>query len=172
MERNKLNDSMIAIMIEEEAWKELSSNYPWTEEQLSKYSNKLDWKEISGNSNIKWTASMLEKFRHSIDWHQFSRCADEEILIPEIVEKFENEWDWKELSDNSNLTLELITKYADRLDWKQLISSCYCHQELFTLDFFKTFIDYIPANEFKDSGLWRALVEMKEKEFKKQIILG
>ena len=114
---------------------------------------------------------MLEKFRRYIDWSQFSRCADEEILIPEFVEKFENEWDWKELSDNPNLTLELVTKYADRLDWKQLISSCYCHQELFTPDFLKTFINYIPADCFKDSSLWCALVESKEKELKKQMIM-
>ena len=46
MEKNKLNDSMISVMIEEEAWKNLSSNYPWTEEQLSKYSNKLAGKKF------------------------------------------------------------------------------------------------------------------------------
>ena len=172
MEKNKLNDSMIAIMIEEEAWKELSMDFPWTEEQLKKYSSKLDWDKISCNSNIKWTLSMLERFSHSINWTEFSNSADEEVLIPAIVEKFEEEWDWKALSSNSNLTFELVAKYADKLDWKEFLSSFYCHKELFSPDFLEMFIDYIPADEFKDSGLWYALVESKEKDLKKQIILG
>lgn len=31
MEKNKLNDSLMAIMIEEEVWKEFSMDFPWTE---------------------------------------------------------------------------------------------------------------------------------------------
>lgn len=171
MEKNKLNDSLMAVMIEEEAWKELSMDFPWTEELLIKHRSKVDWDKISCNSNIKWTVSMLERFRRNINWTEFSSSADEEVLIPEIVEKFEEEWDWKVLSSNSYLTFELVAKYADKWDWKQLISY-YRHDDLFSQDFLDMFIDYIPADEFRDSGLWHALVERKEKELKKQIIIG
>ena len=171
MEKNKLNDSLMAVMIEEEAWKELSMDFPWTEELLIKHRSKVDWDKISCNSNIKWTVSMLERFRRNINWTEFSSSADDEVLIPEIVEKFEEEWDWKVLSSNSYLTFELVAKYADKWDWKQLISY-YRHDDLFSQDFLDMFIDYIPADEFRDSGLWHALVERKEKELKKQIIMG
>ena len=171
MEKSKLNDSMIAVMIEEDAWKELSMDFPWTEELLAQYRSKLDWDKISCNSSIKWNLSMLERFRRNINWTEFSSNANEEVLIPEIVEKFEDEWDWKVLSCNSDLSFELVAKYADKWDWKQLISS-YRNNEVYSPDFLDRFIDYIPADEFKDSHLWYALIERKEKELKKQIILG
>ena len=39
-------------------------------------------------------------------------------------------------------------------------------------EFLEMFQDYISADEFKDSGLWVAMVERKEQELKKQILLA
>lgn len=46
----------------EEAWKELSSNFSWSETLLEKYQNSIDWNEISSNNNIRWTIPMIAKF--------------------------------------------------------------------------------------------------------------
>lgn len=169
MEKSILNDSMVALLIEEEAWKDLSMDFPWTEEQLEKFRGKLDWERVSSNPHIKWTVSMLEKFRRNIDWTELSNYADEDLLLPEIVDRFEDEWDWKVLSSNSDLPFDVIVKYADRLDWSKLLR--YGSESLFTPEFLEMFQDYISADEFKDSGLWVALVEKKEQELKKQILL-
>lgn len=170
MEKSKLNDSMVALLIEEEAWKDLSLDFPWTEEQLEKYRGKLDWERVSDNPNIKWTVSMLERFRRNIDWTELSNYADGDLLVPEIVERFEDEWDWKVLSGNSDLPFEVVAKYADRLDWSKLLR--FGSESLFTPEFLEMFQDYISADEFKDSGLWIAMVERKEQELKKQILLA
>ena len=40
-------------------------------------------------------------------------------LRVELIEKYEDRWDWKELSDNHCLpkSQEFIEKYEDRWDW-------------------------------------------------------
>ena len=63
METNNIFDSVFDRMIEEEAWQNLSSSYPFSAELLEKYKDRLDWHKVSGNSNICWTVAMLEKFR-------------------------------------------------------------------------------------------------------------
>ncbi len=37
MEKTKLNDGLMVQMIEEQAWKNFSANYPWSEVLLEKY---------------------------------------------------------------------------------------------------------------------------------------
>ena len=38
--------SKIWQMMDDAAWKELSKDFPWTEQLLEKYMNYVDWKEI------------------------------------------------------------------------------------------------------------------------------
>ena len=58
------NNDFMAKVLEEAAWKELSSEFAWNEQLLEKYKDKVVWKEISDNSNILWTVSMIEKFKN------------------------------------------------------------------------------------------------------------
>ena len=64
---NKQHFGVLDRMIEDEAWQNLSSSYPFSAELLEKYKDRLDWHKVSGNSNICWTVVMLEKFRKLID---------------------------------------------------------------------------------------------------------
>ena len=98
MEKTTLNDGLMAQMIEEEAWKDLSGNYPWSEALLERFKDKVDWEAISVNRDVAWTVSMLEKFKNRINWSEFSRYCSKSLLIPEVVEQFKDRWDWKELS--------------------------------------------------------------------------
>jgi hypothetical protein len=68
MDNKKLKEGMLALQLEEEAWKELSRDIPWTEDLLERYKDKVDWEAVCNNSDIHWSVAMLEKFRKQIDW--------------------------------------------------------------------------------------------------------
>ena len=171
MEKTNLNDGLMAQMIEEEAWKNLSSNYPWDESLLEKYKDKVDWGEVSGNSDIEWTVSMLEKFKNRIAWERLSSTSQKSILTPEVVERFKDRWAWKELSENTDLPLATIREMADYIDWCALVNRGY-REELFGVAFLKEFEDRIPASAFKDSCLWHRIVDEKEELIRAEIALG
>lgn len=171
MEKTNLNDGLMAQMIEEEAWKDLSGDYPWSEALLERFKDKVDWEEVSGNRNVVWTVSMLEKFKNRVDWCELSRTTCKSLLIPEVVEQFKDRWDWKELSENDELPIETIRKMADYIDWKALID-CRYRDDIYSLEFLKEFEEMIPASSFKDSGLWKRIVEDKVEKLRAEIILG
>lgn len=164
-----LNDGLVAQMIEEEAWKELSGNYPWSEALLERFKDKVDWDAVSGNRDVAWTVSMLEKFKKRINWSRLSGNCSKSMLIPEVIELFKDRWDWKELSENSDLPIETIRKMADYIDWKALIDRY--KDDIFGMDFLKEFEERIPASSFKDSCLWRAIVEEKVDKLRAAILL-
>lgn len=171
MEKTHLNDGLMAQMIEEEAWKDLSGEYPWNEALLERFKDKVDWEAVSSNSDVAWTVSMLEKFKHRINWSELSRYCSKSLLIPEVVEQFKDRWDWKELSGNSDLPIETIRKMADYIDWKALID-CRYRDDIFSMEFLREFEERIPASSFKDSNLWRKIVEEKAGKLRAEFILG
>ena len=172
MEKNNLNDGMMAIMIEEEAWKNLSYDLAWNEQLLEKYQDKVDWEGVCHNGNVNWTVSMLEKFRKKIDWKELSGTCQKSLLCPEVVEKFENCWDWTVLSGNSYLPMATVEKMADRIVWKEAVNSYRSSDEyVFYEQLLEKFSDRIPASVLKDSRLWNTLVEKKQEEIQKSICL-
>ncbi len=171
MEKTNLTDGLMAQMIEEEAWRNLSGSYPWNEALLEKHKDRVDWEEISSNRNIEWTVPMLEKFKSRIDWKELSLTSQKSLLIPDVVEKFKDRWDWKELSENTDLPIESIRKMADYIDWRALIDRGY-REEVFGMAFLKEFEDRIPASALKNSCLWRRIVDEKEESLRIEIALG
>lgn len=111
------------------------------------------------------------EFKRRIDWTALSRCLQEENVSAELLEKFKDNWNWEELSDNNCLTPELIDQFADFINWKALINNWSCCEKLATEEFIRKYSDRIPACDFKDSRLWREMVERKEKQIKKRICL-
>lgn len=88
MEKINLCEGVVARMMDTEAWSNISGNFPFSEALLEKYANKLDWKEVSGNTNIFWSSQMLEKFNRKLDWTALSRSIQEENVSAELLEKF------------------------------------------------------------------------------------
>ncbi|WP_124980747.1 hypothetical protein [Nonlabens xiamenensis] len=43
--------------------------YPFSKEQLTKYSDILNWSEISANQNIKWSYELILEFKEFINWN-------------------------------------------------------------------------------------------------------
>ena len=171
MEKTHLNDGLMAQMIEEEAWKDLSGEYPWSEALLERFKDKVDWEAVSSNRDVAWTVTMIEKFKNRINWYELSRTSIKSLLTPEVVEQFKDRWDWKELSENSELPIETIRKMADYIDWKALIDRGY-RDDIFGMNFLQEFEERIPASSFKDSNLWRKIVEEKVDKLRAEIVLG
>ena len=171
MEKINLAEGLMAQMMEEEAWKELSRNFGFTLQMLEKYQDRLDWDEISENTYIVWTADILEKFKKRINWTEFSGMCDESVLTLEIVDRFKDYFDWKELSRNNSLPMSVIDKYPDLVEWKELINRYY-PDEILTRAFFEKYKEYIPASAFKDSHLWNNIVEEMRKDLERKIRNG
>ena len=111
-----LSNEFMQNIATDEAWKELSSSFNWSEALLEKYQDKVNWDEISENRNIRWTIPMIQKFQKKLNWERFSEYADENILTESFIEAFKDKWDWNKLSGNDNVqsSQELIEKYANR----------------------------------------------------------
>lgn len=163
--RDRNND-----ILDEEAWQKLSVEFPWSEQLLEKYQDKVDWKAVSENDNMVWTASMLEKFRHFIDWDVLSRCGHQCILTAEMLERFKEYWNWSELSGNDRFDLdyELIDRFIDRWDWTALIDRCE-KRGLFNYEFLERYGAYIPASALRGSLLWRNIVEERKWQLAREI---
>ena len=125
MKTKTLSNEVMQNLATEEAWRQLSEDFPWSEITLEKFQDKVDWKAISENSEICWTIPMIQKFMKKINWETFSESAKKDTLTANIIEAFKDKWDWHKLSDNSNLTLtdDLLDKFADRWDWEMIIDN-------------------------------------------------
>lgn len=97
MANDKLNKELVSRMMDDAAWKELSKDFPWTEQLLEKHMNYVDWKEISRNYNVVWTKSLLEKFKHRLDWHELTSNSSTLLFTEDNIETFKDCWDWEVL---------------------------------------------------------------------------
>ena len=114
---------------------------------------------------------MLEKFKSRLNWSQIARKMSEEKVSVEMLEKFKDIWDWDEYSDYGSLTEEIVERFADRLNWRKLINN-YSLRNWDVEAFFRKYEDRIPVSDFKDSMLWDELVEKKEIELRRRMLLG
>ncbi len=169
----RMNNDEFLQVATEQAWKRLSANFGWTESLLEKYSDNVDWTEISGNRNIVWTIPMLQKFSDKIDWKVLSERFGEEWFTKAHLEAFKDKWDWNELSENFwiELTEEMIEKFADRWNWNRIIrrfvESFYDSRGI---DFYEKYKDYIPTNDIQYTNLWRGIIDQQTKQLMDEIM--
>lgn len=169
MEKMNFCEGVVAQMMENEAWKELSVNINWNESQLEKYADKLDWEGVCRNDNIFWTISMIEKFKNRINWKGLSESFNGKSLSTAIIEKYIDKWDWSAISENGDLTPEFVDKFAERLDWGRVIDNWSFCREYGTEAFVRKYQDKIPSGQFHNSNLWIILVEKKKNEILEMI---
>ena len=168
-----LSNEFMQKISTDEAWKELSGTYSWSESLLEKYQDKVDWHEVSENPFILWTIPMIQKFKNRIDWDKFSRHARTETLTEAFIDAFKDKWNWAELSENSSmkLTHELLEKYADKWNWEAIIDCWECN--IFDekgIDFYERYKDYIPASKLQHSMLWKEIVKQQKRQLINEII--
>ena len=89
------------------------------------------------------------------------------------LEKYADRIDWEELSCNGNVfwTIPMLEKFKSRLNWRKLINN-YSLRNWDVEAFFRKYEDRIPVSDFKDSRLWDELVEKKEIELRRRMLLG
>ena len=151
----------------EEAWKELSSDFNWSEALLEKYQDKVDWSEISENRNIRWTIPMIQKFKNRINWEKFSDYIVEEVVAENIIETFKDKWNWHKLSGNSNVALsyDLLDRFSDLWDWEEIIDR-YSNQpfEGRGIEFYERYKEHIPTARLQVSQLWYDIVRQQKRQ--------
>lgn len=162
---NKLSNDFMQSIVTESAWKELSSNFNWSETLLEKCKTEVDWNEISKNSNILWTIPMLKRFERFLNWTLLSENINERSLSDETIAAFESSWDWLTLSENKNLKLSymLLDKYIERWDWHKIINRW--GEDFFSkngIDFYEKYKEYIPAGALQQSNLWDGIVNQQK----------
>lgn len=168
-----LSNEFMQKISTDEAWKELSGTYCWSESLLEKYQDRVDWHDVSENPFILWTIPMIQKFKNRIDWDKFSRHARTETLTEAFIDAFKDKWNWTELSENSamELTHELLEKYADKWNWETIIDCWECN--IFDekgIDFYERYKDYIPASKLQQSMLWKEIVKQQKIQLINEII--
>ena len=168
-----LSNEFMQKISTDEAWKELSGTYSWSESLLEKYQDRVDWHDVSENPFILWTIPMIKKFKNRIDWDKFSRHARTETLTEAFIDAFKDKWNWTELSENSamELTHELLEKYADKWNWETIIDCWECN--IFDekgIDFYERYKDYIPASKLQQSMLWKEIVKQQKIQLINEII--
>lgn len=168
-----LSNEFMQKISTDEAWKELSGTYSWSESLLEKYQDRVDWHDVSENPFILWTIPMIQKFKNRIDWDKFSRHARTETLTEAFIDAFKDKWNWTELSENiaMELTHELLEKYADKWNWETIIDCWECN--IFDekgIDFYERYKDYIPASKLQQSMLWKEIVKQQKIQLINEII--
>ena len=113
----------------------ISSSYPLSQEQITKYQEKLLWTYsgygfytagMSSNETIKWSFELLDKLIKQWDWRAISTYIIGEYLwSDDILEKYYDQVNWRSLCWNRSIpwTEELLEKYEDKLDWEWLSSN-------------------------------------------------
>ena len=162
-----LSNEFMQKISTDEAWKELSGTYSWSESLLEKYQDRVDWHDVSENPFILWTIPMIQKFKNRIDWDKFSRRARTETLTEAFIDAFKDKWNWHILSSNNHVPLsyELLDKYADLWDWGEIIDR-YCNNffEGQGIEFYERYKDHIPAAKLLNSNLWAEMVNQQERQ--------
>ena len=151
----------------EEAWKELSNDFNWSETLLEKYQDKVDWNVISENRYIRWTIPMIQKFKNRINWDKFSEYIDEEVVTEDIIETFKDKWNWHNLSENTDVVLsyDLLDKFADLWDWEEIINRY--SNNVFDgqgIEFYERYKERIPIAKIQDSRLWNEIVSQQKRQ--------
>lgn len=167
-----LSNEFMQKIMNEEAWKELSEDFNWSEAMLEKYQDKVDWNEISENSNIRWTVPMIQKFKSRINWESISENIDEKTMTDSILETFKDKWNWHKLSSNERLSLsyDLLDKYADLWDWEEIINRY--RNNVFegqAIEFYERYKEHIPAAKVQNSRLWYEIVDQQKRQLISEI---
>jgi len=125
------------------------------------------WKELSERESL--SMDILEKFARCIHWEEFSRSCPDNLISETSLHKFENRWDWKNLSNRDRIYNDwnLLEKFADKVNWGEVITNWNIEKPL---EFFSRFQQYIPMSKLQESRLWDSLVEERAKKLYQEAI--
>ncbi len=88
---------------------------------IDKFSDKINWEELSSNHSKFWTEDFIEKFKEKLNWENLSINSDLPWSV-QLFEKYLSRWDMKLLSLIENLpwSVEFFNRYLDKWDFQLL----------------------------------------------------
>jgi uncharacterized protein (TIGR02996 family) len=94
---------------------------PWTDEFVARHADKLVVYELLGNKHFPM-AHYLPYIADRFDAHEWKWLGGQTAFTPtaEVLARYADRFDWKELSSNPNLTPEIIEANVDRWNWSEL----------------------------------------------------
>lgn len=106
-------------------FKEFEGRINFDEGKYDKY--KINWKFLKKNRGIIWNEFLLERYYDNLKkdmnfWKDLSWNKLGTKWTPQIIEKYQEHWNWTGLSNNENICWsdELIYKYSEKWDWEFL----------------------------------------------------
>jgi hypothetical protein len=108
-------------------WKAVSSHksfFPTFETLMIIKDFDIDWHFISNNKNLNPTKKILSKFENKWDWRGITRNTQINFNDIDLIERFVDKWDWTFICESSNLELNsnILLKFKKYLKW-DLISA-------------------------------------------------
>ena len=182
MATKELSNEFMQKIVNEEAWKELSGDFNWSETLLEKFQDMVDRNERLDNrinyykivnqiilvgQKSRTKNHMIQKFKNRINWEKFSEYINEDSLTETILETFKNKWQWHKLSVNRDvpLTYDLLDKYADLWDWEEIIDNYRNNVfEGYAIEFYERYREHIPVAKVQKSYLWQQFVCQQKRQ--------
>lgn len=105
----------------------ISSEYPFSSQQLNNYKELMNWENISLNKAIDWNYKLLNTYADRLDWGQLS-LNEKAVNTVDLIDRFENRIVWEDdcwgasIANNTSIkwSIEVIDKYKSKLDFNQL----------------------------------------------------
>ena len=92
----------------------------WNDDFVSQIMDEAAWKVLSGE--FLWNEQLLEKYQDKVDWKEVSDNRDM-VWTASMLEKFRNRLDWDALSRSRHrcvLTAELFERFRNNWNWSLL----------------------------------------------------
>ena len=84
---------------------------------IREYADYLDWDKIS---LYKHTKEFYREFADRLKWWRVAISGIQERKIKEFKDKFEDHYDWNEISKNSFLSKKFIMRNTELIDWDEI----------------------------------------------------
>lgn len=102
----------------------------------------LDWISLSKREDMEISKAMLSKFEDKIDWKNLSRNSTIDYFDIDYVYRFENKWDWDYISSiiDSRSSMNWLNTFKHKLKWALVFKE---GKVLFTEEVIEMFKDYL-----------------------------
>ncbi|MDR1895542.1 MAG: hypothetical protein LBR10_01975 [Prevotellaceae bacterium] len=164
------------------AWDELSgdSTFSWTPKMIDKHAGDINWNNLSGNSAIFWSVDTISKHKDLINWSSLScnlfNDNDKVFYINhiEIVRKFSDRLDWKELSQSYlPAHREYLKEFFAHWDWEDITENSNINwDDALINEFMDKILPYCPFDYDRRcrGSLWSHIFNMEICELKAKLL--
>jgi Txe/YoeB family toxin of Txe-Axe toxin-antitoxin module len=92
-------------------WKKICSTFWLSEELIDKYSDRLNWDEVSFHQKLNYAA--IDKYADKLNWKYVSQYQK---LSEELIDKYSSKVDWSHIFRDQELSEDFIRKNMSKLD--------------------------------------------------------